>query len=43
MYNVEITIGIIGSVIAFIVLILLSFALKKVNQYEKGLVERFNA
>ena len=43
MYNLEITIGIIGSVIAFIVLILLSFALKKVNQYEKGLVERFNA
>jgi regulator of protease activity HflC (stomatin/prohibitin superfamily) len=30
-------------VIALIVLILLSFAIKKVNQYEKGLVERFNA
>jgi regulator of protease activity HflC (stomatin/prohibitin superfamily) len=43
MYNVEITIGIIGFVIAFIVLVLLSFSLKKVNQYEKGLVERFNA
>jgi regulator of protease activity HflC (stomatin/prohibitin superfamily) len=43
MYNLEITIGIIGFVIAFIVLFLLSFALKKVNQYEKGLVERFNA
>lgn len=43
MYNVEITIGIIGFIIAFIVLFLLSFALKKVNQYEKGLVERFNA
>jgi regulator of protease activity HflC (stomatin/prohibitin superfamily) len=43
MYYVEITIGIIGFVIAFIVLFLLSFALKKVNQYEKGIVERFNA
>ena len=43
MYNVEITIGIIGFIIALIVLILLSFAVKKVNQYEKGLVERFNA
>jgi regulator of protease activity HflC (stomatin/prohibitin superfamily) len=43
MYNVEITIGIIGFIIAFIVLVLLSFSLKKVNQYEKGLVERFNA
>ena len=43
MYNVEITIGIIGFIIAFIVLVLMSFSLKKVNQYEKGLVERFNA
>jgi regulator of protease activity HflC (stomatin/prohibitin superfamily) len=43
MYIVEITIGIIGFIIALIVLFLLSFALKKVNQYEKGLVERFNA
>jgi len=43
MYNVEITIGIIGFTIVFIVLFLLSFALKKVNQYEKGIVERFNA
>jgi regulator of protease activity HflC (stomatin/prohibitin superfamily) len=43
MYDVEITIGIIGFLIAFIVLFLLSFSLKKVNQYEKGLVERFNA
>ena len=43
MYDMEITIGIIGFVIALIVLILLSFSLKKVNQYEKGLVERFNA
>ena len=43
MYNVEITIGIIGFIIALIVLVLLSFSLKKVNQYEKGLVERFNA
>jgi len=43
MYNVEITIGIIGFLIASTVLVLLSFSLKKVNQYEKGLVERFNA
>jgi regulator of protease activity HflC (stomatin/prohibitin superfamily) len=43
MYDLEITIGIIGFLIAFIVLFLLSFSLKKVNQYEKGLVERFNA
>jgi regulator of protease activity HflC (stomatin/prohibitin superfamily) len=43
MYNTEITIGIIGFIIAFIVLVLLSFSLKKVNQYEKGLVERLNA
>jgi regulator of protease activity HflC (stomatin/prohibitin superfamily) len=43
MYELEITIGIIGIVIALIVLILLSLSLKKVNQYEKGLVERFNA
>jgi regulator of protease activity HflC (stomatin/prohibitin superfamily) len=43
MYNLEITIGIIGSIIVLTVLFLLSFALKKVNQYEKGLVERFNA
>ena len=43
MFDLGITIGIIGSVIVFIVLFLLSFALKKVNQYEKGLVERFNA
>jgi regulator of protease activity HflC (stomatin/prohibitin superfamily) len=43
MYYSEITVGIIGFVIALVVLILLSFSLKKVNQYEKGLVERFNA
>ena len=43
MYDLEITIGIIGFLIAFIVLFLLSLSLKKVNQYEKGLVERFNA
>jgi regulator of protease activity HflC (stomatin/prohibitin superfamily) len=43
MYNTEITIGIIGFIVALIMLFLLSFALKKVNQYEKGLVERFNA
>jgi regulator of protease activity HflC (stomatin/prohibitin superfamily) len=41
MYELEITI--IGTIIALIVLILLSLSIKKVNQYEKGLVERFNA
>lgn len=41
MYEMEILI--IGSLIAAIVIILLSLALKKVNQYEKGIVERFNA
>src|SRR4030043_46948 len=41
MYELELTI--IGIVIAAIILILLSLAFKKVNQYEKGLVERFNA
>jgi regulator of protease activity HflC (stomatin/prohibitin superfamily) len=33
----------IGLVIAAIIMVLLSMSLKKVNQYEKGLVERFNA
>jgi regulator of protease activity HflC (stomatin/prohibitin superfamily) len=41
MYELEI--AIIGAIIALIVLLLLSMSLKKVNQYEKGLVERFNA
>src|SRR4030065_2351059 len=43
MYELEITLAIVGSVIAIVVLILLSLSIKKVNQYEKGLVERFNA
>jgi regulator of protease activity HflC (stomatin/prohibitin superfamily) len=43
MYELEVTIGIIGFMIALIALFLLSLSLKKVNQYEKGLVERFNA
>ena len=42
MYEIEIII-IIGFVAAAIILILLSLSLKKVNQYEKGIVERFNA
>jgi len=42
MYEVEI-LTIISIVIAAIVLILLSLSIRKVNQYEKGLVERFNA
>lgn len=43
MYELEVALAVIGFMIAVIVLILLSFAVKKVNQYEKGLVERFNA
>ena len=34
---------VIGSIIVVIVIFLLSLAVKKVNQYEKGIVERFNA
>jgi regulator of protease activity HflC (stomatin/prohibitin superfamily) len=41
MYELEITI--IALVIVVFVLLLLSLSVKKVNQYEKGLVERFNA
>jgi regulator of protease activity HflC (stomatin/prohibitin superfamily) len=41
MYELELSI--ISLVVAAVVLILLSLAIKKVNQYEKGLVERFNA
>jgi regulator of protease activity HflC (stomatin/prohibitin superfamily) len=41
MYELEISI--ISLVIATIVIILLSLSIRKVNQYEKGLVERFNA
>jgi regulator of protease activity HflC (stomatin/prohibitin superfamily) len=41
MYELEI--AIIGSIVALVALILLSLSVKKVNQYEKGLVERFNA
>jgi len=43
MFQLEITIGLIGLAIVIVVLILLSQSVKKVNQYEKGLVERFNA
>src|SRR5512136_1958806 len=41
MYELEILI--IGLVAAGIVLLVLSMSLKKVNQYEKGLIERWNA
>jgi len=41
MYEIEL--AIVGFIIATIVLILLSFSIKKVNQYEKGIVEKFNA
>src|SRR3972149_2288175 len=42
MYELEIALIIIA-IVAAVVIILLSMSLKKVNQYEKGLVERFNA
>jgi regulator of protease activity HflC (stomatin/prohibitin superfamily) len=41
MYEIELSI--IGLVITTIIVILLSLSIRKVNQYEKGLVERFNA
>ncbi len=41
MYELEISL--IGLIAAAVVILLLSLSLKKVNQYEKGLVERFNA
>ncbi len=41
MYEIEISI--IAIIIVAAILILLSLSFKKVNQYEKGLVERFNA
>lgn len=43
MSEIGITIAIAGLVIALIVIIWMMLAVKKVNQYEKGLVERFNA
>ena len=43
MSQLEITVAVIGLAIATIILIWVMFAVKKVNQYEKGLVERFNA
>ncbi len=43
MYELEIALTIIGFIIAIVILVLLSLSVKKVNQYEKGLVERFNA
>lgn len=41
MYELELSI--IGLVIATIVIVILSMSIRKVNQYEKGIVERFNA
>ncbi len=43
MYELEITLAVIGFIVAAVALILLSASVRKVNQYEKGLVERFNA
>jgi regulator of protease activity HflC (stomatin/prohibitin superfamily) len=40
MYEIEI---LIGSLIAAIIIFLLALSIKKVNQYERGIVERFNA
>src|SRR4030067_1011433 len=43
MYELKLTSAVVGSAIAVVILFLLSLSIKKVNQYEKGLVERFNA
>jgi regulator of protease activity HflC (stomatin/prohibitin superfamily) len=42
MYELEITTGIVA-IVAIIVAIVMASGIKKVNQYEKGLVERWNA
>ncbi len=42
MYELEITTGIVA-IVAVIVAIVLASGIKKVNQYEKGLIERWNA
>lgn len=43
MYELEIALALTGFLVAIVVVILLSLSIKKVNQYEKGIVERFNA
>jgi regulator of protease activity HflC (stomatin/prohibitin superfamily) len=42
MYELEI-LGIILAIVAIVIVMLLAMGIKKVNQYEKGLVERWNA
>ena len=42
MYELEIATGVVV-IVAVIMAIVLSSGIKKVNQYEKGLVERWNA
>jgi regulator of protease activity HflC (stomatin/prohibitin superfamily) len=42
MYELEI-LGVILAIVALIIVMLLAMGIKKVNQYEKGLVERWNA
>jgi len=42
MYELEI-LGVILAIVALIVVMLVAMGIKKVNQYEKGLVERWNA
>ncbi len=41
--SLEITVGVLGFAIIILALVLLTQSAKKINQYEKGLVERFNA
>jgi len=41
--SLEITLAFVGFAITAIALLVLSQSVKKINQYEKGLVERFNA
>ncbi|MCJ7768258.1 SPFH domain-containing protein, partial [Candidatus Bathyarchaeota archaeon] len=42
MYELEIITGVVA-IVAIIVAIVMASGIKKVNQYEKGLVERWNA
>lgn len=41
--SLEVTVGVLGFAIVILALVLLTQSAKKINQYEKGLVERFNA
>jgi regulator of protease activity HflC (stomatin/prohibitin superfamily) len=42
MWELEI-LGLIGAIVAVVAILVVAMGIKKVNQYEKGIVERFNA